>query len=120
MTMEQLIATLFLSREVAHREHFKTTSYAHHKTLNDFYEGIVERADAITEAFQGAYYVLEDIPILANKGKGNIADVLEGHMDEVQKLRYRACDKSDTAIQNLIDEAIELYLSTLYMLRQFK
>ena len=117
--MEQLIATLFLSREVAHREHLKTKSYAAHIALNEFYEGIVEHADGISEAFQGAYYVMEDIPILTNKSKGAIDDILESQMDEIEKLRYRACDKTDTAIQNLIDGAIELYLSTLYKLRQF-
>ena len=118
--MEQLIAILFLSREVAHREHFKTTSYAHHKVLNEFYDSIIERADAIAEAFQGGYYILENIPYLNEKKKGNIADILEDHMEQITGMRYTACNKDDTAIQNLIDEAIETYLSALYMLRQFK
>jgi hypothetical protein len=35
-------------------------------------------------------------------------------------MRYTAVDKEDTAIQNLIDEAVGQYLSTLYKLRRLK
>jgi hypothetical protein len=31
-----------------------------------------------------------------------------------------ACDKEDSPLQNLIDTAIETYLSTLYKLRNLK
>lgn len=120
MAMDYLLATLFLSREVAHREHLKTKSFSQHMALGEFYEGIVERADAIAEAYQGKYFVIDEIPILGWDGKGKIDDILESHMDDIEKLRYQACDKNETAIQNLIDEAIALYLSTLYKLRNLK
>ena len=38
-------------------------------------------------------------------------------MDDIEKLRYNAVDKSDTVIQNMIDDALATYLSTLYKLR---
>jgi hypothetical protein len=38
-------------------------------------------------------------------------------MAEIEKCRYEMCDKTDTPIQNIIDEIIGLYLSTLYKLR---
>lgn len=38
----------------------------------------------------------------------------------IEKLRYSAVEKTDTTIQNLIDEAVALYLSTLYKLRNLK
>jgi hypothetical protein len=43
--IEQLMAILFLSRDLAHREHLRTKSYAQHKALQKFYEGIVEQAE---------------------------------------------------------------------------
>jgi hypothetical protein len=38
-------------------------------------------------------------------------------MNELEKCRYKVCDKTDTSIQNIIDEIVGLYLSTLYKLR---
>jgi hypothetical protein len=52
--------------------------------------------------------------------KDNIDDLLEDHMDMIEEGRYEACEKDDTPLQNLIDSAIELYLSTLYKLRNLK
>jgi hypothetical protein len=118
--MGRLIAILFLSREIAHREHLKTTSYAKHMALNAFYDGIVEIADSIAEAYQGKYGVIDTIPMLDAPAPGEIADVLEKQLALVERLRYTAVDKQQTAIQNLIDEAVALYLSTLYKLRTFK
>jgi hypothetical protein len=119
--MGQLIATLFLSRDVAHREHLKTKSFSQHMALGSFYVDIVENADAIAEAYQGAYDIIPDIPLLSGPKKGMaIDDCLEEYKDNIEGMRYKACDKEDTAIQNLIDEAIATYLSTLYKLRNLK
>lgn len=118
--IEKLIATLFLSREVAHREHLKTASYAVHIALGDFYDAIVDNADSIAEAYQGKYGNMEDIPILTQKSKAPIDDVLEDLMEQVEKMRYDAVPSSETAIQNLIDEAVATFLTALYKLRRFK
>jgi hypothetical protein len=118
--MGRLIAILFLSREIAHREHLKTTSYAKHIALNEFYDGIIDIADSIAEAYQGKYGVIDTIPMLDAPAPEDIADVLEKQLALVERLRYTAVDKQQTAIQNLIDEAVALYLSTLYKLRTFK
>ena len=116
----QLIAILFLSRELAHREHLRTKSYSQHVALNTFYDEVIDRADAIAEAYQGRYGIIDKIPLLDNDIAGSIDMVLEKQLDAVEKLRYTAVDKSDTTIQNLIDEAVALYLSTLYKLRNLK
>jgi len=121
MAIGQLLAIMFLSRDMAHRAHWKTKSYSQHVALGSFYDEIVDNADAIAEAYQGRYYVINDIPILTDDGeKTEIADVLESHMEDIEKLRYMACDKEDSPLQNLIDAAIETYLSTLYKLRNLK
>lgn len=116
----QLIAILFLSRELAHREHLRTKSYSQHMALNTFYDEVIDRADAIAEAYQGRYGIIDKIPLLDNDIAGSIDMVLEKQLDAVEKLRYTAVEKSDTTIQNLIDEAVALYLSTLYKLRNLK
>jgi len=36
---------------------------------------------------------------------------------KLKKNRYEVCDKSDSTIQQLIDNIIEVYLRTLYKLR---
>jgi hypothetical protein len=38
-------------------------------------------------------------------------------MAEVEEARYEVCQKTDTPIQNIIDEIVGLYLSTLYKLK---
>lgn len=116
----RLIAMLFLSREVAHRAHLSTTSYSQHKALRHFYNDIIDNADAIAEAYQGRNGLIGNIPILTESDRGNVADVLEKHLETIEALRYTAVEKTDTAIQNLIDTAVETYLSVLYKLRNLK
>lgn len=119
-TVGRLIAVMFLSREVVHREHLRTKSFSQHMALNTFYEEIVGLADSIAEAYQGRFGIIDKIPMLDNDATGTIDDILEKHLDIIEKLRYIAVDKSQTAIQNLIDESVALYLSTLYKLRNLK
>jgi len=116
----RLIALLFLSREYAHRAHLKTTSYAQHVALGEFYPSIGEIADSLTEAYQGRNGIIDDIPMLEETDKGVPADVLARHLDSVEKMRYTAIQKTDTALQNIVDEAVAQYLSTLYKLRNLK
>ena len=56
--MEHLISLLFLARDLAHREHLRTKSFAQHMALNTFYNEIVENADAIAEAYLSTLYKL--------------------------------------------------------------
>ncbi len=119
----RLVGTLFVAREYAHRAHLSITgtgSYAKHVALGEFYTAIIESADSITEACQGRYDSIIEIPYLPMPTGDDCADVLEKLMDDVEKIRYDAVDKKDTPIQNLIDEAVGIFLSTLYKLRKLK
>ena len=120
MMIARLIAIMFLSREVAHREHLNTKSYAQHVALGSFYDTIIDNADSIAEAYQGRHGLIGKIPMLTESDTGDIADILEKHLGMIEKLRYTAVEKADTPIQNLIDTAVETYLSTLYKLRNLK
>jgi DNA-binding ferritin-like protein len=118
----RLVATLFLSREVAHRAHLATKgpgSFAQHMALGEFYPEVGEHGDTITEAYQGRHGLIE-IPYLEYDDEGDIIKCLEKYMDDIEKIRYNAVDKSDTVIQNLIDDALATYLSTLYKLRHLR
>ena len=113
--MEEIIGLLFYARTITHIEHLKTKSYAQHMALNSFYDGIVELADGLAEAYQGCEGIMKDIPVFGKTNTKPIDDFLEDQMNMIEKLRVTASKKS--AIQNLIDGVIELYLSTLYKLR---
>ena len=118
----QLVGTLFLSREVAHRAHLAATgsgSFAKHSALGEFYPAVGDHGDTITEAYQGRHGIIE-IPYLEYDDEKDITKCLEKHMDDIEQLRYNAVDKKDTTIQNLIDDALATYLSTLYKLRFLK
>lgn len=118
----ELIAILFLSRDIAHREHLKTTSYAAHIALQEFYEGVIPLADQLAETYQGRYSSLKTIPYLKPEGAETVVDELEFQLEEIESLRQEAFGKGwkDTALQNIVDEIVALFLQTLYKLRRFK
>lgn len=119
MVIGKVISVLFLSREVAHREHLKSSSYAQHMALNDFYDDIVDRADALAEVYQGMGTLIEDIPYLSHDGEGNILTTLKKHLVMVQ--RYRAkCGIDSKAMEAEFDVIEAMYLSTLYKLKFLK
>ena len=117
MNASQFVGHLFLSRDVAHSVHLNTRSYSKHKALGHFYKDAVELADKFAEAYQGRHGLIGPISIPASKKTTNIIEFLQAAMTEIEDSRYKVCEKTDTPIQNIIDEIIGLYLSTLYKLR---
>ena len=116
----QFIALLFLARDLAHREHLRVTgpgSFAKHMALGEFYPAIVELADKLAEAYQGRNGIIEDMPLLENEYGDAIVGVLERHVDWIKANRYTAVPRDDSTIQNIIDEIVGQYLSTLYKLK---
>lgn len=113
----ELIAIMFLGRELTHREHLKVTgpgSLAKHKALNEFYEGIVDLADKFAETWQGKYGIIEDIPLLENEFAGNINEVLRQQVEWIDANRDEVTDYRP--LQNIIDEICGFYLEKLYLL----
>ena len=115
--IEQLITRVFNARNLAHIEHWKTKSYAQHKALNEFYDEIIDLADSFAEAYQGKYGLMGPIPVAAVKKSTNVVDFLQEQVDEIEKDRYTIIKESDTALQNIVDEIVGLYFSTLYKLK---
>lgn len=116
-TAGEFIGLLFISRDLAHREHLKTRSYAQHKALGKFYEEVVELADKFAEAYQGKHSKLLDIPLLDGQEDGTIDAILDRNVQWIEQNRTKICPKSDSALHNIIDEIVALYYSTLYKLR---
>jgi len=117
MTAAQLIGLLFLGRNVAHSVHLNTRSYSKHIALNIFYDRIIDAADDFAEAYQGRHGLVGQISIPAAKKTANIIEFLQDQLDEIEKGRYEVCDRTDTSMQQLIDNIVEIYLRTLYKLR---
>jgi DUF1680 family protein len=42
---------------------------------------------------------------------------LQDSLKEIESVRYEVCDKSDSTLQQLIDNIIEVYLRTIYKLK---
>ncbi len=117
MKCADFVGTLFLARDVAHSVHLNTRSFAKHSALNSFYDDIVDLADKFAEAYQGRHGLIGPISLMSAKKTTNIIEFLEDSSADIEKMRYEVCEKSDTAIQNIIDEIVGLYLSTIYKLK---
>jgi len=117
MSCKEFVGLLFAARDVAHSAHLSTRSYAKHVALNGFYDGIIDLADKFAEAYQGRHGLIGAIKMPAAAKASNILEYLEGSLKDVEKMRYDVCDKTDSALQNIIDEIVGLYLSTIYKLK---
>jgi len=124
--VNKLIGVLFLSRNLAHQAHLKARgigSYAAHTALGDFYEAIVEKADAFAEAWMGCY----DAPVVAELDNeamevtgDDIAKTLRAHVDYVKANRAKVCGANETALLNMIDDIVATYYAVLYKLSFLK
>jgi DNA-binding ferritin-like protein len=117
MKCADFVGALFLARDVAHSVHLNTRSFAKHSALNEFYDEIVELADKFAEAYQGRHGLIGPISLMSAKKTTNIVEFLEDSLADIEKSRFEVCEKTDTPIQNIIDEIVGLYLSTLYKLK---
>ena len=111
------VGMLFLARDVTHSVHLNTRSYAKHKALQKFYEGIVDLADTFAETYQGRHGLIGGISLQSAKKTNNVTEFLADQLDEIEECRDEVVDAKDTALQNIIDEIVALYLQTLYKLR---
>ena len=117
MKAADFVGILFLARDVTHSVHLNTRSYAKHKALQKFYESIIDLADSFAEAYQGRHGLIGPVSLMSAKKTSNVVEFLESQLAEIESIRYDVVDKSDSSMQQLIDNIIELYLSTLYKLR---
>ena len=108
-----LIMELFHSSTNSHVQHLKTRSFSAHMALGNYYKEVLERADAIAEAYQGRYGII-DYPNLPYKLESDSIMMLKGLRRYIDDNRLAMTDCSE--IQNLIDEVVALIDTTLYKL----
>ena len=111
---ERYISLLMQSREKAHMYHLMTPSFAEHKALQAYYEGIVPLLDSYAEAYMGRYGRLRKLKIIRNNTKSRVSARV---YFKSLLTRLRACKlPRDTYLRNIQDEITALIRSTLYML----
>lgn len=117
MNAAEFVGQLFLARDVAHSVHLNTRSYSKHVALNTFYDSIIDHADAFAEAYQGRNGLIGPITLHSAKKTNNILEFLESQLADLEAARYSVAPKTDSSLQQLIDNIVELYLTTIYKLR---
>lgn len=119
--IEELISRVFYARNVAHFEHWRAKgegSYAKHKALGKFYDGVIDAVDRLVEAYQGAFDLIGNIPA-PKVANGDVLKLLEGDAAWIEENHEAIC-QGNRAVANLIDGVTEVYLSTIYKLRNLK
>lgn len=116
VTIQSIVNDLFASRDLAHQSHLATDSFAGHKALEEYYNGIVELIDTLVETWQGANG--EKIVLQLN-----IQTDTESDIDRFMKLRQKVHLFSETLssnfshIKNILDEILHLIDQTIYRLK---
>ncbi len=113
----EFFGTLQQSVIVIWRAHLATSSYSEHMALNDFYEDMLDKVDAIIENYQGLHGKV-------NKYKNKITtfvdtlSYLETLRDYTRKGRELFCDADE--LESLCDDIMTLINSTIYKVRELK
>jgi hypothetical protein len=106
--------TLLHSATNAHLFHWSTDSYAKHKALRQYYDGIVPLVDDYVEAFSGAYEQIKTFPSVYHQPKDSIK-YLQSLQTFVKEARKDL--PKDEQLCNLVDAIADLIDSTTYKLR---
>lgn len=110
MTPSKFLGILFQSRDMMHLTHLDTRSFAEHKALNAYYDGILDLTDSFTEKLFGRSGRI-DIIIPESK-KQDATTHLKGMQATIEAER----DNYASDLQNIMDEMLGLVNETLYLL----
>lgn len=110
MTPAQLIGTLLASRDAMHLAHWNSRIYSEHKTLDEYYNGILGLIDEFTEAYMGAN---DRVRIVVPETKVENA---RPHLMGLRKIIVTEREKYSSELQNILDEMLALIDKTLYLL----
>jgi hypothetical protein len=114
MAANRYVGMLMNSREQAHAFHLTTNSYAQHKALQNYYEGIVPLLDSWAEAYMGKYGRLKRVTM--NKRYMSDPKKARAYFKSlITRIRLVKLPK-DSYLRNIQDEIVALIRSTMYML----
>lgn len=113
------ISLLFASRDQAHIFHLRTNSFAEHKALNEYYDGILDLIDGLAEGYQGKYGLLEGYSLAKTYDEvGSALTYFEQLASLVETTRTEI--PQDSYLQNDVDEVVALIYTTIYKLKYLK
>jgi hypothetical protein len=120
MEFSKFISYLFHSRTQTHIFHLQTPSYAEHKALQKYYEGIVDLIDGLVESYQGKNGVIMDYTNF-NLNQYQSKEQVIAYLETLCNAAYQAYEVTeDSYLQNQIDTVTELIKSTIYKLSYLK
>lgn len=115
----ELVARCFAARTAAHFLHLKSTSYAQHVALDEFYTALIDKADAYAECCMGVEGIFKSFPNVPVPLDLSPLDLLTGLHKWVADHRTEcACDSTELA--NLIDEILAVIDRAFYKLKFLK
>ena len=112
-----MICQLLHSQTQVHVFHLGTKSYAEHKALQGYYEGIDALTDGLVESYQGKYGLMKNyksFKMVSYKNKKQVLSYFTQLLNTIEENRESV---DDSYIQNQIDTVQELIYSTMYKLR---
>ena len=112
-----MICQLLHSQTQAHVFHLGTKSYAEHKALQGFYEGIDALTDGLVESYQGKYGLMKNYKSFKMTSYKNKKQVLSYFTQLLNTIEENRESVEDSYIQNQIDTVQELIYSTMYKLK---
>jgi hypothetical protein len=117
MTIEELFGTLQMSVVAGWRKHLKSAKYGKHIALQEFYEEMPDKVDALIEGWMGAH----------GKKVGAFQNILTS--SNLNTLKYlqelkRVCKEGyillndNEELKGLMDDIVNLINSTLYKVKE--
>lgn len=113
----EMVCRMLHSQTQVHIFHLGTKSYAEHKALQGYYEGIDELVDGIVESYQGKYGLLSSYKSYKNQTYKNKKQVLKYFVELLNVIEENRDSVDDSYLQNQIDTVQELIYSTMYKLK---
>jgi hypothetical protein len=112
----KFIGILFLARDISHRAHLATTSYAQHITLGNFYEAITDLTDEFTESYQGEFGERVVIQYMETEDfDSDIVNALEQQRVLIGSMRASVVEDNQ-ALSSLYDGILNQYQRTAFLL----
>ena len=117
---KDMVSILLHSQTQVHIFHLQTKSYAEHKALQGYYEGIDVLVDGLIESYQGKYDVITQYNSIKNEDYKSNEQIIKYFKALDTMIEKNRKGVKESFIQNQIDTVQELINSTVYKLRFLK
>lgn len=117
MTIEELFGTLQMSVVAGWRKHLKSAKYGKHIALQEFYEEMPDKVDALIEGWMGAHG--KKVGAFQNVLTSSNMNTLK-YLQELKKICKEGYDLLDDneELESLLDDIVNLINSTLYKVKE--